>query len=148
MNFTPNDLQNIRFKKTIYGYSEDMVNEVLDKVIEDYDTIIRESRELKEKIELLNESLKNYKSMEELMQNSLLVAQKAAEEVKKNAYDKASHIISEAEMRAQKIINDAEEEAARIKLQYQELKGNIKVFRSKCESLIHSQLEILRQLTE
>ena len=70
MNFTPNDLQNLRFKKAVYGYSEDMVNEALDKVIEDYDTIIRENRELKEKIELLNESLKNYRSMEELPQNS------------------------------------------------------------------------------
>lgn len=148
MNFTPNDLQNLRFKKAVYGYSEDMVNEALDKVIEDYDTIIRENRELKEKIELLNESLKNYKSMEELLQNSLVLAQKAGEEAKKNAYDKAANIISEAEMKAQKIINDAEEEAAKIKLQYQELKNNIKVFRSKCESLIHSQLEILRQLTE
>lgn len=148
MNFTPNDLQNIRFKKTVYGYSEDMVNEVLDKVIDDYSAYIRENMELKEKLDLLNESLQHYRSIEELLQNSLVVAQKTGEEVKKNAYDKAANIIAEAEMKAQKIINAANEEAAKIKLQHQELKGSIKVFRSKCESLIHSQLEIMRQLTE
>ena len=68
-----------------------------------------------------------------------MLAQKAGEEAKKNAYDKAANIISEAEMKAQKIINDAEEEAAKIKLQYQELKNNIKVFRSSAK-LIHPSL--------
>jgi len=42
MNYTPNDLQNITFKKSFMGYSEDVVNDVLDKIIEDYSAYIRE----------------------------------------------------------------------------------------------------------
>ena len=59
MNYTPNDLQNLTFKKSFMGYSEDMVNDVLDKIIEDYTAYIRENVELKDKLALLNEGLQH-----------------------------------------------------------------------------------------
>ena len=74
MNYTPNDLQNLTFKKSFMGYSEDMVNDVLDKIIEDYTVYIRENVELKDKLALLNEGLQHYKTIEESLQNTLLRA--------------------------------------------------------------------------
>lgn len=76
MNYTPNDIQNITFKKTIMGYSEDEVNEVLDRIIEDYNAYIRENLELKDKLAVLNEGLQHYKTIEDSLQNALLVAPK------------------------------------------------------------------------
>ena len=55
MNYTPNDLQNITFKKSFMGYNEDMVNEVLDKVIEDFSAYIHENIELKDRMAQLEE---------------------------------------------------------------------------------------------
>ena len=57
MNYSPNDLQNITFKRSLWGYSEDAVNEVLDKIIEDYGEYIRENIELKDRIAVLNEGM-------------------------------------------------------------------------------------------
>ena len=82
MNYTPNDLQNVTFKKTIMGYSEDEVNEVLDRVIEDYNSYIRENLEIKDKLAVLNEGLQHYKAIEESLQNALVVAQQTGEEIK------------------------------------------------------------------
>jgi len=84
MNYTPNDLQNLTFKKTIMGYNEDEVNEVLDKIIEDYNAYIRENLEIKDKLAVLNEGLQHYKTIEESLQNALIVAQQTGEEIKKN----------------------------------------------------------------
>jgi cell division initiation protein len=70
MNYTPNDLQNVSFKKNIMGYSEDQVNEVLDKVIEDYGEYIHENVELKDKIAVLNEGMQHYKRIEDSLQNT------------------------------------------------------------------------------
>lgn len=148
MNYTPNDLQNITFKKVFMGYSEDAVNEVLDKIIEDYSEYIRENIELKDKVALLNEGLQHYKTMEESLQNTLVVAQQTSEDIKKNAYEKAENIIKEAEIKAQKIINEANEEVMKIKYEYEEMKKRLHVFKSKTETLLVSQLELLKQMFE
>ncbi len=148
MNYTPNDLQNITFKKTFMGYSEDTVNDVLDKIIEDYSAYIRENVELKDKLALLNDGLQHYKTIEESLQNTLLVAQQTGEDIKKNAYEKAENVIRDAEIRAQKIINDANQEVIKIKFEYEDSKKKLHVFKSKCEMLLMSQMDLLKQIFE
>jgi len=148
MNYTPNDLQNITFKKTFMGYSEDIVNDVLDKIIEDYSAYIRENIELKDKMALLNEGLQHYKTIEESLQNTLLVAQQTGEDIKKNAYEKAENVIKEAEIRSQKIINDANQEVIKIKFEYEDMRKRLHIFKSKSETLLLSQLEIIKQMFE
>lgn len=146
MNYTPNDLQNITFKKSIMGYSEDNVNEVLDRIIEDYTAYIRENLELKDKVALLNEGLQHYKSIEDSLQNTLIMAQQTSEEIKKNSYEKADNILKEAELKAQKIISDANQEVIKIKFEYEEMKKKLYIFKSKAETLLMSQLEVIKQM--
>lgn len=148
MNYTPNDLQNLTFKKTFMGYSEDMVNDVLDKVIEDYSAYIRENVELKDKMALLNDGLQHYKTIEESLQNTLLVAQQTGEDIKKNAYEKADNVIRESEIKAQKLLNDANQEVIRIKFEYEDSKKKLHIFKSKCEMLLMSQMELLKSMFE
>lgn len=149
MNFTPNDLQNLTFKKAVVGgYNEDLVNDVLDKIIEDYSAYIRENVELKDKLALLNEGLQHYKTIEESLQNTLLVAQQTGEDIKKNAYEKAENIVHDAEVRAQKLINDANQEVVKIKFEYEDSKKKLHIFKSKCEMLLMSQMESLKQIFE
>src|SRR5690606_3466532 len=108
MNYTPEELQNLVFKKSVVGgYNEDMVNDVLDKIIEDYTNYIRENIELKDKIAALNEALQYYKNIEDSLKKTLMVAQKTSEEMEKNSYQKSENIIKEAEIKAQEIINEA-----------------------------------------
>lgn len=146
MNYTPNDLDNIKFKKNLRGYNEDQVNDVLDSVIQDYELYIKENIELKDRISVLNEGIQHYKNIEESLQNTLIVAQQTGEEIKKNAYDKADNIIKEAELRAQKTINDANQEVIKIRFEYEEMKKRLHLFKTKSETLLLSQLELLKQL--
>jgi cell division initiation protein len=148
MNYTPNDLQNLTFKKTFMGYNEDVVNDVLDKVIEDYSAYIRENIELKDKLALLNEGLQHYKTIEESLQNTLMVAQQTGEDIKKNAYEKADNVLKEADIRSQKLINDANQEVIKIRFEYDDMRKRLHIFKSKCETLLLSQLEIMKQMFE
>ncbi len=148
MNFSPNDLQNIAFKKKVMGYSEDAVNDVLDKVIEDYSAYIRENIELKDRMAILNEGIQHYKTIEESLQNTLLIAQQTGEDIKKNAYEKADIIQKDAELKAQRVINDANQEVVKIKFEYEDLKKRLHIFKSRSETLLISQLEVLKQMFE
>ena len=146
MNYTPNDLQNIVFKKSFMGYNEDAVNEVLDKVIEDYSAYVHENIELKDKIALLNEGLQHYKTIEESLQNTLMVAQQTGEDIKKNAYEKADNIIRDSELKAQKMLNDASQEVVKLRFEYEDMRKRLHIFKAKAETLLLSQLEVLKQM--
>lgn len=149
MNYTPNDLQNVVFKKSVIGgYSEDSVNDVLDKIVEDYNLLVHENVELKDKIIMLNDGIRHYKTIEESLQNTLMVAQQTGEDVKKNASEKAENIIKEAEICAQKIIEDANKEVLKIKFEYEEMKKQLHLYKAKSENLLMSQLEILKLVLE
>ncbi|NWN98645.1 MAG: DivIVA domain-containing protein, partial [Bacillus sp. (in: Bacteria)] len=79
MPLTPLDIHNKEFAKTFRGYDEDEVNEFLDQVIKDYEIIIREKRELENRVKELEEKLKHFSSIEETLNKSIVVAQEAAE---------------------------------------------------------------------
>lgn len=148
MNYTPNDLQNITFKKSLMGYNEDLVNEVLDKVIEDYTAYLRENIELKDRISVLNDGIQHYKVIEESLQNTLIVAQQTSEDIKRNAYEKAELIIKDAELKAQRQLNDANQEVIKVRFEYEEMRKRLHIFKSKSETLLMSQLEVLKQMFE
>lgn len=149
MNYTPNDLQNLELKKALFGgYDGDMVDELLDRIIEDYNSYLHENIQLKDKIAVLNEGIQHYKNIEESLQNALLVAQQTGEEIKKNSYDKADNIIKEAELKAQNIIKEANEDATKARLEYEEVKKNLFVFKAKLEAMLSSQLELIKQIEE
>ncbi|KNY26667.1 DivIVA domain-containing protein [Pseudobacteroides cellulosolvens] len=149
MNYTPNELKNISFGKSLVrGYNELEVDETFDKIIEDYSSLIHENMELKDKLNVLNEGMLHYKRIEESLQSTLLIAQQTAEEIKRNAYSKAENIYKEAELKAQKLLEGANEQVIRIRYEYEETRKKLQVYKSKAEAMLQSQMEMLKHSVE
>jgi len=140
---TPLDIHNKEFSKGFRGYDEDEVNEFLDQVIKDYEMVIREKKQLEEKVAELTERLNYFTNIEETLNKSILIAQETAEEVKRNAQKEAKLIIKEAEKNADRIISEALAKSRKIALEIEELKRQSKVFRTRFRMLVEAQLEML-----
>ena len=140
---TPMDIRNKEFKKAFKGYKEDEVDEFLDKVIADYERIYRENGELKDRISIDNERIESYNSMEKSLQNTLLIAQTTAEDIVANARKKADMVIKEAEEQARRIIEDANSSVIKVNRDYEELKKEVQVFKTRFKTLLESELEAL-----
>ncbi|WP_141431264.1 DivIVA domain-containing protein [Bacillus sp. 03113] len=143
MPLTPLDIHNKEFSKGFRGYDEDEVNEFLDQVIKDYEMVIREKKELEEKLRDLNERIGHFNTIEGTLNKSIIVAQEAAEEVKRNAQKEAKLIIKEAEKNADRIVNESLSKARKIALEIEDLKKQSKVFRTRFKMLIEAQLDLL-----
>jgi len=144
---TPQDIESKTFKRVyIGGYSVEEVEEFLDQVLKDYEALYKENLELKDKIALLNENIQNYKTIEETLQNTLIVAQSTAEEIKKVAYQKAETIIKEAEMKASKMIEEANSKVLQITYEYGELKKRHQLFLNKFRNLLQTELSALEMV--
>lgn len=144
MPLTPVDIHNKEFSKGFRGYDEDEVNEFLEQVIKDYELLIREKKELEEKLAAMTERLGHFNNIEETLNKSIVVAQEAAEEVKGNALKEAKLIIREAEKNADRIVNESLSKARKIALEIEELKKQSKVFRTRFRMLIEAQLDLLQ----
>lgn len=124
MPLTPLDIHNKEFNKGFRGYDEDEVNEFLDQVIKDYELIIREKKELEERLNEMNSRLGHFTNIEETLNKSIVIAQEAGEEVRRNAQKEAKLIIKEAEKNADRIINESLSKARKIALEIEELKSS------------------------
>lgn len=140
---TPLDIQNKEFKKVIRGYKESEVDEFLDKVIVDYEKLYKENIELKDKITLLNDQIDKYTNLEKTLNNTLIIAQTTAEEVNTNAHRKADLIEKEAELKGVKLIEDANTEVFKIRREYEEVKKQLHIFKTRFKILLEAQLESL-----
>lgn len=141
---TPLDIHNKEFKRTFRGYSEEEVDEFLDRVIKDYEQLYRENIECKETIERLNGKLEHFQHMENTLHNTLVIAQETAEEVKLNAKKETDLMLKEAEIRSQKLIDEAMLKVRRMTGECEETKKQMQVYRTRMRTLIQAQLELLQ----
>lgn len=116
---TPLDIQNHEFKKSFRGYSEDEVDEFLDRIVADYEKLLRENEKLKEKAGANDKELTHYKGLEQNLQDTLIVAQKTAEDVLNAARKNAKEIRENAANEAQNIHENTIREAQNIRVQAQ-----------------------------
>ena len=143
MPLTPLDIHNKEFGRGFRGYDEDEVNEFLDQVIKDYELVLREKKILEEKAADLEQRIHHFSSIEDTLNKSILIAQEAAEEVKRNAQKEAKLIIREAEKNADRIINEALVKSRKVSFDIEELKKQSKVFRTRFRMLLEAQLDML-----
>lgn len=101
-----------------------------------------------DRIGMLTDAVKQYKSMEDTLKNALSVAKGAGDEIRSNAHEQAQVIIKNAETKSGEIINEAAKEVAAINYRYEEMKRSIEVFKAKVVSLLNSQLETIKQYSD
>ncbi len=143
MALTPLDIHNKEFSRSFRGYDEDQVNEFLDQVIKDYESLIRENKELQNQLAAIQERLDHFANIEETLSKTIIIAQEAADEVKNNAKKEAQLIIKEAEKNADRIINDSLAKARKVSVEIEELKKQASIYRTRFRTLIEAQLELL-----
>lgn len=146
---TPLDIENKRFsKKRVNGYSPEEVDDFLEEVAVDYTKQTRELLDANKKIEELNASMQKYRTIEDTLQNTLIMAQTTADEVKKVAKQQADQIISEAKSAVQKEADMLEQQIIYKRKDLEDLQKQFDIYKAKMESLLISQLELIKEMNK
>ncbi len=146
---TPLDIENKKFgKQMMNGYNVDEVDEFLDDLTVDYEKLYKENAELKKSTDELNTNMGKYRSIENTLQNTLIMAQTAADEVKNSAKQQADQIIKDAEMTARTRVDELNNQITVKEKELAELRKQLDVYKAKVESLLISQLELLKDINK
>ena len=144
--YTPVDLENLKFKVSMIGFDKTEVMEFVASIYADFDKMYKENISLKDKNSMLSDAIKEYKSMEAALRDTVVSAHSISDDIKKNAHKEAELIITEANTKREEMLSKAKSEFDEITLKAENLKQDYNIYKSKIKGLIHAQTEILEEL--
>ena len=144
-----------KFSRTLRGYNPEEVNEFLDKIIKQVETIVSESKEkdlkiatLEQQIETNKHKLETYEKMEQTLNRAIFMAQKTSEQIKLNAHDESELIINDSKQNANRIVNEALMRAEKTEREALTLKRNINIFKRRVKDIVEAQLEVVSEMDQ
>lgn len=111
---TPMDIHDHQFKKSFRGYSENEVDDFLDKVVVDFERLLDDNERLKTQLYTTETELEKYRGLEKTMNDTLIVAQRTADEVISAAKKNAEHMKEQTARECQQIKDQAQFEGKQI----------------------------------
>ncbi len=143
---TPIDIQRQDFEVKLRGYNADEVDDFLDLVGKDYEKLYKDNAELKEQVKRLNASLEQYKTMESTLQQSIILAQTAAEDIKKSAAEKADVIVNEAQSRSENMSRQIDQDIQTKKNELKSLEVEVSGYKTRIKGICSALLEMLDKM--
>ncbi|MGH9035297.1 MAG: DivIVA domain-containing protein [Acidimicrobiia bacterium] len=111
MDVTPHDLRNAELREAFRGYRPDEVEELLERAAVTLERMHERARLLQERIGQVEQEAANGREMESVLRQTLLLAQRTADETVTSAHEKARQLVEEAEDRALAMTTEADEQA-------------------------------------
>ena len=143
---TPNDIENKVFEKSkMKGYDIDDVEDFLEQLLADYESLYKENAEIKDKFNAMQESISYYKSVEEGINKTIENAQSTADNMKEVAKREAETIKQEAEADARRHIEELNNEIRRKEELLEDKKKQMQIYRIRVSSMLEAQLKILNE---
>jgi len=137
------DIQHKTFKKKLNGYDPSDVDQFLDEIIETLEDEAHARAALEAEISDLRERISHFKAMEESLQNTLLLAQRTADEVKANAHKEADLIRHEARIGVEKEIASLADRASDARREHQRAVETAEKAKHELRSLLMTHLSLL-----
>ncbi len=99
---TPAKIKNHHFEAAgRNAYKADSVDLFIEEIVESYERMFRENGDMCKKISLLAEKLEEYRKDEDNIRNALLTAQRMAEQIQREAKEKAEQILADVAAKEQ-----------------------------------------------
>ena len=148
MKVTPLDLKQQRFQTVMRGYDRGEVNAFLAEAAEDYENAVRENERLRQELSKSEAVLNEHRSQEKNLRNTLLTAQKLADEIKENAQQEATRIMRDAEGRADLLLQKSQSRVEEVQREIDGLRLKRKDVETSLESIIsalYNTIEFVRE---
>jgi len=143
MRVTPLDIRKQEFRKGMRGLDADEVYAFLNTVADEYEAVLSDNKNLREKMVELEARLSEYRSIETNLRNTLVTAEKLTQEAKENAKREAALLIREAEMEAEKAAETIRAHTNQLRREIFELKKNKDAYVTRLKTLLDTHRKML-----
>jgi cell division initiation protein len=135
-NLTPLEIQKQTFSRGLKGYNPDEVRAYLHLVAEEIERLLRENDRLQRDVSMLREDVDGHENRERILKDTLLSAQKVAEDLTANARKEAELIVKDAELLAERLVSQAQQRVADLERSIGDLRMERRAARNKLTTTI------------
>ena len=143
----PHELKNKPFSKSIKGYNPAEVDEYIEFLIGKYTEVYRENNELVRKLHVVVTNLDEIKDEEESIRSTLISAQKMADQIVKDASDRAEVITGAVKERCDAVIAEFKEQLKAEKEEMWELRTRIVEFKKQLFDMYRGHIESVKNVS-
>ncbi len=148
MRIAPLDLRQQRFRTALRGFDRTEVVAFLIEAADDYEHALREIDRLRQDLQRLEGHLAEHRDRETNLRNTLLTAQRLADEVKTAAQSEAKMIVREAQGRADLLLQKAQARLEEVERDITELRLRRRGVEGTLESSIQAMTHVLEFIRE
>ena len=106
MTLTPLDIMHKQYKTSFRGYKKAQVDEFMKLTCSALEETLKEKKTLSRRIELLEEEVESVRKIESALAETLVIAQKTADEIRASSHKQAESILRDAEDMRLKMTRD------------------------------------------
>ena len=144
MKVTPLDLRQQKFRTAMRGYDRAEVESFLNETADDYEQALRDADRLRDELARAQASLDEHRESERNLRNTLLTAQRLADEIKQQAEAEGKRLVREAEGRSDLMLSKTQ---SRLEEVQREIDG-LRLKRRDVENSLESTIATLRNALE
>lgn len=123
MAITPVEIHHLQIGRRLFGYRRSTVDRYLDEIEASFAQVWRERADAVDRIEFLEGELQRHRDLESLLRQTLVSAERAAQEQLETARKQAETIVSEAHAEARAIARRAQGERERLEQETRRIRG-------------------------
>ena len=143
MNITPLDITQKQFRRRLRGLDPEEVEAFLALVAVEFEALVKDNGALREVNQRMSDDVAELKSRERALQETLVTAQRASQEIRDAARKEAEITLSDAELQAEKIVQAAHGRFLRIVDDINELKRQRIQFETNVRTLVESHVKLI-----
>ncbi|MDP2182503.1 MAG: DivIVA domain-containing protein [Actinomycetota bacterium] len=147
MKLTPLDIHHKEFRHSLRGYDVVEVDRFLDDVADEFERLFKENIDLSERLDASSDKIRSYQQMEQTVHNTMLAAQRSAEDIVAKARDEAATLLRDAEVKAKEIIHNALTQKQKVAAELVRIKQAEEEFRAGFKGMLERHVRGLSEIS-
>jgi len=143
MKITPIDISGHTFATKMRGFDPEEVRSFLNLVSSEFEALVVDNNSLREKLAQVEASISDLKERERILKETLLTAQRLADEIREEARKEAQLVVREAEVKASQYLDQAGRKAGELEGAIQALRVEREAFAQRIRSAVEQHLRLL-----
>ncbi len=143
MRITPLDIRKQEFRKVVRGMDTDEVRAFLATVADEYEAVLVDNKQLRERILDLDEKVQEYRTMEKTLRDTLMTAERVLTEAKENAAKEAELILRDAQLKADTHEEDLKRQSTDLRRDIMDLNREKEAYLARFLALAEAQIRFI-----
>lgn len=143
MRITPLDVRKQEFRRSVRGFDCDEVRAFMSTLADEYEIVLVDNKQLREKLMTQDDKLTEYQTMERTLRDTLMTAEKLMQETRENASKEGGLIIQDAKLKAKEILQECRLRTEELRREIDGLRKEKEAYLGRFKSLAESQIHFI-----